>query len=171
MATFSFLLILALGLCVHLSLRAVQAWGPKRFAPSNSLARKITASFVGFSVGAQLMGSSNFLAVSNSPVASFAAHAAVSPQPVSPSVFKGKYSDPFHPNCLRQIDVTGKAVTIVGSDDVDSKVIWTLKAVEEKPGEILVDFSPKGGPKNLLGIYSTADNGIKVTFSIYAVII
>jgi hypothetical protein len=77
------------------------------------------------------------------------------------SSFQGEYTDPFHPGCLRKITVEGKKVTIIGSDDVDSKKIWKLNAVEEKAGEILVDFSPKGGPKDLLGKYSLDKNRIE----------
>lgn len=37
------------------------------------------------------------------------------------------------------------------SDDPSAKTTWTISAVEETPGKVLVDFSPKGGPTNLLG--------------------
>lgn len=82
------------------------------------------------------------------------------------SVLQGRYSDPNHPNCLRDISVKVEnlenIVTIRGSDQEGSKVIWTLKAVEKTPGEILVDFSPKGGPKDLLGVYDSTTGSIKV---------
>lgn len=82
------------------------------------------------------------------------------------SVLQGRYSDPNHPNCLRDISVKVEnlenIVTIRGSDQEGSKEIWTLKAVEKTPGEILVDFSPKGGPKDLLGVYDSTTASIKV---------
>lgn len=71
---------------------------------------------------------------------------------VSSSVFQGNYADPNHPGCLRQVTVSGKDVTIVGSDSTDGSNKWTISAREEESGKILVDFSPKGGPKDLLGI-------------------
>jgi hypothetical protein len=77
------------------------------------------------------------------------------------SVFVGKYNDPNHPGCLRELTADGKTVTITGSDDVSSSTIWKLTAQEKTPGEMLVDFSPKGGPKDLLGVYSKPDNAIK----------
>ena len=36
-----------------------------------------------------------------------------------------------------------------------------IKAKEDFPGTIFVDFSPKGGPKDLLGVYTEELNGIK----------
>lgn len=79
----------------------------------------------------------------------------------STSVFVGNYNDPNHPGCLRKISVKGKDVSIVGSDNLDGSKQWLIKAKEDYPGTIFVDFSPKGGPSNLLGVYNDADNGIK----------
>lgn len=76
------------------------------------------------------------------------------------SIFVGKYSDPFHPGCLRAISAESKDITITGSDDPKASSIWKIQAREEEPGKILVDFRPKGGPANLLGVYETSDNGI-----------
>jgi hypothetical protein len=77
------------------------------------------------------------------------------------SVFVGKYNDPKHPGCLRDVSVNGKTAIIVGSDDIESNRIWRLVAEEKVPGEMMVDFSPKGGPKDLLGVFSKTDNAIK----------
>lgn len=66
----------------------------------------------------------------------------------------GKYSDPFHPQGFREVTAEGDKVTIRGTDDGDVKNMWVINAVSKKSGEILVDFSPKGGPKDLLGKYS-----------------
>lgn len=78
------------------------------------------------------------------------------------------HADPNHPNCLRVIDVPENdgTVKISGTDgnpgcsaDVDDGKKWTLtgKVVDEK--NIIVDFSPKGGPKNLKGVWD--GTGIK----------
>ena len=80
-------------------------------------------------------------------------------------MFDGRYNDPNHPGCLRSITSVGKDITIIGrytlcllnlklcsfSDDPNTKTTWTIFAVEETPGKVLVDFSPKGGPTDLLG--------------------
>jgi hypothetical protein len=67
------------------------------------------------------------------------------------SIFVGEYNDPNHPGCLRKISVKGKEVTIIGSDNLDGENQWKIQATEDFPGTIFVDFSPKGGPQNLLG--------------------
>jgi hypothetical protein len=49
----------------------------------------------------------------------------------------------------------------ITSDDVDGKKQWVIFAKESKDvGQMLVDFSPKGGPADLLGVFDTADNSI-----------
>jgi len=77
------------------------------------------------------------------------------------SVFVGSYDDPNHPGCLRKITVKGTDVTILGSDAIDGSNQWRISAKEDYPGTIFVDFSPKGGPKNLLGVYNDREEGIK----------
>jgi hypothetical protein len=47
--------------------------------------------------------------------------------------------------------VKDKLVTIVGSDNLDGSNQWVIKAKEDLPGTMFVDFSPKGGPSDLLG--------------------
>ena len=42
-------------------------------------------------------------------------------------------------------------------------------AKEDFPGTIFVDFSPKGGPPNLLGVFDETANAIKVHFLPYIV--
>lgn len=44
------------------------------------------------------------------------------------------------------------------SDDPNTKTTWKIFAVEDTPGKVLVDFSPKGGPSNLLGILLLVDS-------------
>ena len=77
------------------------------------------------------------------------------------SVFNGKYSDPNHPGCLRGIErvrQTTKA-KVFGEDGTpgcqadgqkETKK-WELEGELRGENEILIDFSKKGGPKNLLG--------------------
>ena len=77
------------------------------------------------------------------------------------SVFTGRYTDPFHPGCLRSISVDGDLVTITGSDSPDGRSPWVITARERDGGQMLVDFSPKGGPKDLLGKYSMIGNRIE----------
>lgn len=96
--------------------------------------------------------STTFLALPQEPVfASGFFSSSIKLAAVEASVFQGSYNDPNHPNCLRKVVVRGKDVTLVGSDSPDGMNQWVLKAKEDEPGKILVDFSPKGGPKNLLG--------------------
>ena len=79
-----------------------------------------------------------------------------------PSVFDGTFSDPNHPNGFRRISVKKGVATIVGKDEPQDKKEWKLKA-SVTPGtrEMLVDFSPKGGPKDLLAKWSPTKNGIE----------
>lgn len=77
------------------------------------------------------------------------------------SVFNGKYADPNHPGCLRGIErvrSTTKA-KVFGEDGTpgcqadgqkETKK-WELEGELRGENEILIDFSKKGGPKNLLG--------------------
>lgn len=64
------------------------------------------------------------------------------------SVFSGEYSDPNHPGMKRSIEAVGSKIVIKGSDD--GLNVWELTAVP-KGESVLIDFSPKGGPKDLLG--------------------
>ena len=112
-----------------------------------SLARKMTGACVvasGFAIAqAQELPSADLFHVVPSAVAA-----------QSKSVFEGEYTDPNHPDGLRKITVKGNDVTLTGTDSAGGKQ-WVLKA-KETDGTIFVDFSPKGGPKDLLGVY---DNG------------
>lgn len=78
--------------------------------------------------------------------------------------FSGDYADPNHPNCRRQIRVSDDAnenknkngVVVSGTDGNPgcppdgSGEQWSLMGFTTE-SEIVVDFSPKGGPKNLEG--------------------
>lgn len=77
----------------------------------------------------------------------------------SSSVFNGKYSDPNHPGCLRGIErVRSRTKAKVFGEDgtpgcqagQETKK-WELEGELRGENEILIDFSKKGGPKNLLG--------------------
>ena len=81
--------------------------------------------------------------------------------------FSGSYSDPNHPNCQRVIVVKDSAVKLSGTDgnpgcppDGSGKA-WTLTG-QVNGDTILVDFSPKGGPANLKGVWdNSSPKGIK----------
>lgn len=73
--------------------------------------------------------------------------------------FTGSYADPFHPNCLREVrvvspflaDVTGTDGT-PGCPPDGSGREWSL--IGKIDGDsILIDFTPKGGPKDLKGVW------------------
>lgn len=74
----------------------------------------------------------------------------------------GVFSDPNHNGAKRSVTTYGSAggwavgmdkVIITGSDSEDQKeVTWKLEgAFDKEDGKVLVDFSPKGGPKDLEG--------------------
>ena len=78
----------------------------------------------------------------------------------SSSVFDGKYKDPNHPGCLRAIErVKATDLARVFGEDgnpgcnagqVTKK--WSLEGkIMDDDKEILIDFSKKGGPKDLVG--------------------
>ena len=74
-------------------------------------------------------------------------------------VFVGRYSDPKHPGCAREIAAgsSGATLAVRGADGTpgcsngEDQREWSLEGVVRGEGEILIDFSPKGGPKDLLG--------------------
>ena len=74
--------------------------------------------------------------------------------------FSGSYEDPMHPNCLREIlqvvssgkaDVSGTDGTPGCPPDGSGKA-WNLVGTIDGDS-ILVDFSPKGGPNDLKGVW------------------
>ena len=91
--------------------------------------------------------------------------------PASP--FTGFYDDPGHPGCLRQVKVVGAplkadgtrptnpVMEVVGYDgNGTDKVcterptradLWKIQGKMKTNDEVMIDFSPKGGPANLLG--------------------
>lgn len=87
----------------------------------------------------------------------------------APSPFVGEFSDPKHPGCLRSISGDGAVLDVKGTDGTpgctngELQKPWSLKGevvkIPSKDPELLIDFSPKGGPKNLLGKL-TSEGGI-----------
>merc|ERR1719201_46503 len=59
----------------------------------------------------------------------------------------GEYSDAGHPGCFRKVVVQGGAAIITGADE-DGKP-WKVRGKVEG-ATILVDFSSKGGPKDVV---------------------
>ena len=71
----------------------------------------------------------------------------------------------------RKITNKGKIVTLTGSDNLDGSKPFIIMAKEDFPGTIFVDFSPKGGPPNLLGVFDETANAIKVIYFLTAICI
>lgn len=63
----------------------------------------------------------------------------------------GSYSDPNHPGCKRLISFENNEVVISGSDELDGSNPFRLIARTQPDGSLIIDFSPKGGPKDLKG--------------------
>jgi hypothetical protein len=89
-----------------------------------------------------------------------------------PAIFSGKYSDPNHPGCAREIGLeTATSAKVFGADaaggeggvpcDGTTDVKWgPLPATIDGFG-IVVDFSSKGGPSDLSGKYYYQGSQIK----------
>eukprot|EP00750_Incisomonas_marina_P004400 INCI13466.8.p1 GENE.INCI13466.8~~INCI13466.8.p1 ORF type:complete len:132 (-),score=19.95 INCI13466.8:150-545(-) len=91
-----------------------------------------------------------------------------------PNVFGGAYSDPNHPGCARNVTVFGLQGRVYGADakggegvacDGKTDVQWgPLEATIKQDGsalQIVVDFSPKGGPSDLTGTWDAKDAAIQ----------
>jgi hypothetical protein len=94
-------------------------------------------------------------------IASISAAVATAPMTVNVVNFSGSYADPNHPNCKREIEVVGTLADVSGTDGNPgcppdgSGDPWDLTGTVVGDS-ILVDFSPKGGPKDLEGVYEAA---------------
>lgn len=78
------------------------------------------------------------------------------------SPFEGDFHDPNHPEGYRKITVKEGVCTVVGCDGPGKKE-WTFvqNVIGGQMGtEMVIDFSPKGGPKDLLAKWDGARNGI-----------
>lgn len=83
--------------------------------------------------------------------------------------WSGKYDDPNHPGCKREVTVSGVDMTISGTDgepgpgctSKDKVSPWKIggKLIAEDSDELVIDFSPKGGPKDVPAKW--VRNGIK----------
>ena len=95
------------------------------------------------------------------------------------SIFTGDYDDPNHPGCLRQVKVVGaplradgtrsaypvievtgfdgKGESAMCSDRPAREDLWKIQGKLKSNTEATIDFSPKGGPENLLAKF---DDGI-----------
>jgi hypothetical protein len=99
----------------------------------------------------------------------------------APVDFTGSYSDPFHPNCQRSItqEMNKMAASTAWSSSSPASVL-TLRGTDGNPGcpsdgsgtpwiltgtadtgsgSLVVDFSPKGGPANLRGVWEQDAGG------------
>ena len=86
------------------------------------------------------------------------------------ALFTGKYSDPNHPSCARNVVRSGfTTAKVYGADAAGGEGVACDGTTDIKwgplPGtingiNIVVDFSSKGGPSNLAGSYNTAKNEI-----------
>jgi len=88
-------------------------------------------------------------------------------EPVASAIisdFPGVYSDPKHPKGYRVIISAGSKVSMQLQDDPAGKVFSIPIKVknDKKVGTLLtIDFSPKGGPKNIVG---TVEKKGKISF-------
>ena len=92
-------------------------------------------------------------------VATISAAIASSPLAVSAVDFSGSYADPFHPNCRREVQVVSPSLAdVTGTDGTPgcppdgSGRAWSLTGKIDGDS-ILIDFTPKGGPKDLKGVW------------------
>ena len=79
------------------------------------------------------------------------------------SSFEGTFSDPKHPGGTRTISLVGEKVggyqlaNVNGGGGKGEPQSYVLPAVVIRDEEIIIDFSPKGGPKDFEGIFSGDD--------------
>ena len=66
----------------------------------------------------------------------------------------GKYSDPAHPGCTRKVTTIGTNKVLIEGADEDGKP-WKVRGTYEGK-EVTIDFTPKGGPKDVTATYTIA---------------
>lgn len=69
----------------------------------------------------------------------------------------GTWLDPGHPGCTRKIAIAGNKAIITGADE-DQKP-WKVVGLIDG-NDIIIDFSPKGGPKDVTAVFKTGVNKI-----------
>ena len=85
-----------------------------------------------------------------------------------PKEITGAYDDPNHPGCDRFVQVAddGTTAEVTGNDAEDGSKPWGPFATTITGTTVVVDFSPKGGPKDLTGEYSApADAKAGITWA------
>lgn len=79
------------------------------------------------------------------------------------SIFEGNYADPKHPGCARAIASNGVVSGTDGTpgcENGEPQQPWNLSGkIFEDEKKIFIDFSPKGGPKDLTGEW--VGNGVR----------
>mmetsp|Transcript_15805 Transcript_15805/g.22286 ORF Transcript_15805/g.22286 Transcript_15805/m.22286 type:complete len:154 (+) Transcript_15805:144-605(+) len=101
-------------------------------------------------------------AASFGAAATIAATCAFGPQVANAIDFTGAYSDPKHPNCARLVAIEGTTALVSGADGnpgcpTGEGRPWKLVG-KVSGDEIFIDFSPKGGPKDLTGVWEGGKN-------------
>ena len=99
----------------------------------------------------------------------FGLQAAVAAQ-VAADELGGAYADPNHPGCARSVvALSARAAVVSGADaaadgrscDGATDVKWGPLAASLDSDAIVVDFSPKGGPADLRGVFDPSVPGIQ----------
>lgn len=80
--------------------------------------------------------------------------ASAPPRAVAGVRIGGKYSDPAHPGCTRTVTLIGTNKVLIKGADEDGKP-WTVRGSYEGK-TVTIDFTPKGGPKDVTAQYSIA---------------
>merc|ERR1719331_3413671 len=78
--------------------------------------------------------------------------ASAPPRAVAGVRLGGTYSDPAHSGLSRKVTLVGTDKVIITGADEDGKA-WKVKGTYSGK-EIKVDFTPKGGPKDVVASYS-----------------
>lgn len=79
------------------------------------------------------------------------------------SAIDGEYWDPQHPRGLRTVMVDGGTATIVGQDEPEAPQ-WKLAGDVAEDSTLLIDFQPKGGPKDLKGKFVNNMDNVGIVF-------
>jgi hypothetical protein len=106
------------------------------------------------SVRAQLIDESGAAVQANVRNGPAVVSASAPPRAVAGIRLAGKYSDAAHPGCFRKLTTIGTNKVLVEGADEDGKK-WTVRGTSE--GKVVtLDFTPKGGPKDITATYSIA---------------